>query len=93
MVHTVDLGALSAGWHTLSLEYLGGGADNGFYLDALMLTDDACRLGELCDGLDNNEDGEADESFPDTDDDGVADCVDVEVCDGLDNDGDGSIDD
>ncbi|MCO4747731.1 MAG: putative metal-binding motif-containing protein [Proteobacteria bacterium] len=47
---------------------------------------------EVCDGVDNNNDGQIDEGF-DSDDDGVADCFDVEVCDGVDNDGDGLVDD
>jgi len=47
---------------------------------------------EICDGLDNDEDGEVDEDFADTDEDGTADCVDEEGCDGLDNDGDGLVD-
>src|SRR3989338_3910215 len=38
---------------------------------------------EVCDGIDNNLDGQIDEGFPDTDADGQADCVD------LDDDGDG----
>ncbi|RED44627.1 MopE-related protein [Seonamhaeicola aphaedonensis] len=48
---------------------------------------------ELCDGVDNNCDGQIDEGFVDTDGDGIADCVDTETCDGVDNDGDGVIDD
>ncbi len=47
---------------------------------------------EVCDDLDQNCDGVADEGF-DADGDGVADCFDVEQCDGLDNDGDGLVDD
>ncbi len=47
---------------------------------------------ELCDGVDDNCDGVADDGFTDTDGDGTADCVDVEECDGDDNDGDGAID-
>jgi gliding motility-associated-like protein len=47
---------------------------------------------EICDGIDNNCDGQIDEGFNDTDGDGIADCVDIETCDGLDNDGDGQID-
>ena len=43
-------------------------------------------LSELCDGKDNNCSGAADEGFPDTDQDGDADCVD------LDDDGDGVVD-
>jgi len=31
---------------------------------------------EICDGLDNNCDGQTDEGFPDSDQDGIADCVD-----------------
>ena len=38
----------------------------------------ACVGIEVCDGVDNNSDGEIDESFPDTDMDGIADCVDLE---------------
>ena len=40
---------------------------------------------EVCDGLDNDGDTLVDEGFPDTDNDGIADCVDTETCDGLDN--------
>lgn len=48
---------------------------------------------EVCDGVDNDEDGEIDEGYSDVDEDGVADCVDEETCgDELDNDGDGSVD-
>ncbi len=47
---------------------------------------------ELCDGQDNNCNGVVDESWPDTDGDNIADCVDTEDCDGIDNDGDGRID-
>ncbi|MBN1334753.1 MAG: FG-GAP repeat protein, partial [Deltaproteobacteria bacterium] len=47
---------------------------------------------EACDGVDDDCDGLADDGYSDTDDDGVADCVDVEECDGLDNDGDGDVD-
>ena len=42
---------------------------------------------ETCDGLDNDCDGETDEGFTDTNDDGEADCVDP------DDDGDGDLDD
>ncbi len=48
--------------------------------------------GEDCDGLDNNCNSVVDEGLPDADDDGTADCVDVEECDGVDNDGDSEID-
>jgi hypothetical protein len=47
---------------------------------------------ELCDGVDDNCNGQIDEGHADTDADGTADCLDVEECDGLDNDGDGLID-
>ena len=48
---------------------------------------------EDCNGIDDNCNGMVDESFPDSDGDGLADCMgDVEECDGLDNDGDGLID-
>jgi hypothetical protein len=36
-------------------------------------------LEEICNGLDDNGDGQVDEGFPDTDKDGIADCVD-DVC-------------
>ncbi len=39
---------------------------------------------EICDGVDNNCDGQVDEGYPDTDKDGLADCVDLDD----DNDGD-----
>lgn len=55
-------------------------------------TGEAPQPEEICDGEDNDGDGRVDEKFPDTDADGVADCVDEEECDGLDNDGDGDID-
>ena len=41
---------------------------------------------ELCDGKDNDCDGDIDESFPDTDGDGIADCLESDV------DGDGTVD-
>jgi len=47
---------------------------------------------EICDGEDNDGDGRVDEGFEDTDEDGLADCMDEEECDELDNDGDGDID-
>ena len=42
--------------------------------------------------MDNDGDGRVDEGFSDTDEDGLADCMDEEECDELDNDGDGDID-
>lgn len=33
----IDLGALDKGWHTITLEYAGGGADNGNHIDFLEL--------------------------------------------------------
>ena len=49
---------------------------------------------EICDGIDNDGDGEVDEDYADIDGDGIADCIDedTESCDGIDNDGDGEID-
>ena len=52
----------------------------------------ATDIPEVCDGVDNDMDGETDEGFPDTDGDGVCDEIDGEECDGLDNDGDGDVD-
>ena len=45
----------------------------------------------MCDGINNDGDGELDEGF-DSDYDGLADCFDVEERDGVDNDGDGETD-
>ena len=42
---------------------------------------------EICDGIDNDGDGDIDEGFPDTDKDGIADCADE--CDDRDDDNDG----
>ncbi len=47
---------------------------------------------EDCNGRDDDCDDKVDERFPDTDEDGIADCMDEEECDGLDNDGDGTVD-
>ena len=47
---------------------------------------------EKCNGFDDDGDGDIDEGYPDTDGDGIADCVDREECDCLDNDGDGDVD-
>jgi hypothetical protein len=49
---------------------------------------------EVCDGIDNDGDGEVDEDYADVDGDGVADCIDedTELCDGWDNNGNGMID-
>jgi hypothetical protein len=55
-------------------------------------TESCTATTEICDGVDNDEDGTIDEDFADTDADGVADCIDAEACDGIDNDGDGDID-
>ncbi len=46
---------------------------------------------EVCDGIDNDGDGEIDEGF-DADGDGIPDCEDTEECDGVDNDGDDLVD-
>ena len=51
-----------------------------------------CDPFDPCNGVDDDEDGEVDEGYPDTDGDGKADCVDEETCDGVDNDGDGEVD-
>lgn len=45
-----------------------------------------------CNGIDDNCNDVIDEGHPDTDVDGIADCMDSEDCDGLDNDGDGAVD-
>lgn len=41
---------------------------------------DSEGIQEECDGVDNNDNGEVDEGFPDADGDGIADCVDVNSC-------------
>ncbi|MFT5684823.1 MAG: hypothetical protein ACI8RZ_005768, partial [Myxococcota bacterium] len=47
---------------------------------------------ELCDGVDNDCNGNIDNGAPDADLDGTCDAFDSEDCDTLDNDGDGEID-
>ena len=47
---------------------------------------------EICNGVDDDADGEIDEWYGDKDWDGIKDCLDEEECDGIDNDGDGHID-
>lgn len=47
---------------------------------------------ELCDGVDNDCDDQIDEGLADSDEDGIADCMDSEDCDGVDNNGDGIVD-
>lgn len=51
---------------------------------------DGCPSEEICDGIDNDLNGQIDEG--DSDGDGVFDCFDPEDCDLVDNDGDGEID-
>ena len=47
---------------------------------------------EVCDGRDNNYDGQIDEGFPDINANGVADCLDQEQCNGVDDNANGSVD-
>jgi hypothetical protein len=48
--------------------------------------------GEVCNGVDDDGDGAADEGFPDLDQDGVPECMETEPCNGVDDDGDRFID-
>jgi hypothetical protein len=66
LVLQVPLPDLAAGPHTLTIRQLGGGADNGNYLDAIRLVATECGPAgaELCgNGLDDNCNCEADEGF------------------------------
>ena len=61
-----------------------------YCIDGVENCEGAAPLAEQCDGQDNNCDGQVDESFPDTDEDGVADCLETDkdsdgIPDGLDN--------
>lgn len=47
---------------------------------------------ERCDGQDNDLDGVVDEGSPDSNGNGVPDCLDEEVCNGIDDNGNGHID-
>ena len=59
----------------------------GRYVAELLVCPDM----EVCNGRDDDGDGDIDEGFSDSDGDGFADCVDDD-CDGIDNDGDGFVD-
>jgi hypothetical protein len=60
--------------------------------DLASFSDICASIVDVCNGIDDDHDELVDEGAPDTDGDGVADCVDEEGCDGLDNDGDGFVD-
>jgi hypothetical protein len=66
---------------------------NWYTLDLLVCGPPGPGTREVCDGLDNDNDGVVDNGFGDADSNGVADCFEAEsVCDGVDNDGDGFTD-
>lgn len=52
--------------------------DTGVTFASDTATEDTALPPELCDGLDNDGDGEVDEGFPDEDQNGRVDCLDVE---------------
>jgi hypothetical protein len=65
-----------------------------WFINELLICGETFRPEEICNGVDDNGDGQVDEGYPDSDGDGKADCIDPEeICDGKDNDNDGVIDD
>ena len=63
VVFDIPLPYLEAGDHVLVIRCIGGGADNGNYLDGIRLVGPVCEglSDELCDGIDNNCSCEIDE--------------------------------
>ncbi|AUC76488.1 collagen-binding domain-containing protein [Olleya sp. Bg11-27] len=52
------------------------GEIHAYPFDAIIEVEDPLPSEEICDGIDNNNDGVIDEGFADTDQDGIADCID-----------------
>lgn len=86
--HIGKAGSLNSDWLQQPLSTLYDDSPGGQYLGLGWIPNSV----EWCDTMDNDLDGEVDEGFPDSDQDGTLDCLEKEQCNGLDEDLDGEVD-